>query len=136
MSRKIRTYLDSSVLIQAVAGRGPVSLLAQRVLDDPNRIFLTSAFVEVECLPSARYHRDAAQEAFMATYLATAERVKDEAAILEQAMREGAATGAAGIDACHLAAAVRGGADELVTAEKPTKPMCRSRSVVVASIRW
>ena len=38
------------------------------------------------------------------------------------------------IDALHIGAAAVSGVDELVTMEKPTKPMCKVREVMVTSL--
>jgi predicted nucleic acid-binding protein len=42
--------------------------------------------------------------------------------------------GLSAVDALHLAAAVRQGAGEFITAEKPGKPMFRVRGIAVKSI--
>jgi hypothetical protein len=42
--------------------------------------------------------------------------------------------GLAAVDALHLAAAIRQGAEEFITAEKPGKPMFRVRGITVKSI--
>lgn len=50
------------------------------------------------------------------------------------AYREAAAWGMAAMDALHVAAAMQVGADELVTTERPTKPIHRARGVRVVTI--
>ena len=134
-NRPIRTYLDPSVLIGIMSDRSRRGRLGQAILEDSRRTFLTSEFVTLECLPTAIYHRDLDQRAFFESYMTRALDVGPVDAIVRQALIEGAACGTAGIDACHLAAAVLGSADELITDEKPTKPMCRCQSVKVVSLR-
>lgn len=131
-----RTYLDPNVLIQAWLADGETSDRAAAILNDPDREFLTSEFVALEVIPTTTYHRDLDQRAFYEGYQRMAWSVAGADRIVSRAFPEGASCGAAGIDACHLGAAVLGCADELVTAEKPTKPICRSTSVPVVSIRW
>ncbi|MFM9157622.1 MAG: hypothetical protein ACKOPK_06800, partial [Dolichospermum sp.] len=43
--------------------------------------------------------------------------------------------GLSGIDAIHVAAALLGKADELITAEKREKPICQVKSIKVISLR-
>lgn len=131
-----RTYLDSGVLIQAWLGDGPTAERATAILNDPDREFVYSEFVALELLPTTSYHRDFEQRTFYEAYQARSATVAGLERIVNQAHIEGAACGAAGIDACHLGAAVLGGVDELITTEKPIKPMCRSKTVPVVSIRW
>ena len=133
---KRRTYLDASVLIHAWRGMGPLGERAWDILNDRERTFLSSAFVALEVIPTAVYHRDIAQQAFFRRYQMKSEIIDGADRIIDRAFAEGAACGTAGIDACHLAAAVLGIADELITAEKPTRPLCRAKSMSVVSLHW
>ena len=55
MSSK-RTFLDSGVLIAAARGVDDTALQALRILDDPDREFVSSIFVKLEVLPKAIYN--------------------------------------------------------------------------------
>jgi len=55
--RPIRTFLDSGVLIAAYKGSPSIEAPAINILDDPNRIFLSSPFVRHEVSPKALYNR-------------------------------------------------------------------------------
>ena len=48
-----KTYVDSGVLINAFRGTKEVSIKATQVLDDPQRKFASSPFVQLETLPKA-----------------------------------------------------------------------------------
>lgn len=54
--------------------------------------------------------------------------------ILREAHRQSERYGIVGMDACHLAAAIVGQADEFYTFEKPTKPLFRSKEIKVISL--
>ncbi|MFN7999449.1 MAG: hypothetical protein U0X75_00160 [Acidobacteriota bacterium] len=54
--------------------------------------------------------------------------------ILNEAHRQAEKYGIVGMDACHIAAAIVGAADEFYTFEKPTKPMFRTKDVKVISL--
>jgi hypothetical protein len=55
-----RTFLDAGVLISATTGRDDLFDRAWDILDDPERVFLSSDFVRLEVLPKAHYfhHQD------------------------------------------------------------------------------
>ena len=57
MARPIRTFLDSGVLIAAYKGSPSIEAPASNILDDPNRVFLSSPFVRHEVSPKALYNR-------------------------------------------------------------------------------
>lgn len=56
----IRTFIDANILIAAATGRDALFDRAWAMLDDPERVFLTSAFVRLEVMPKAVYfqHQD------------------------------------------------------------------------------
>ena len=100
----IRSFPDSGVLIDATRGVPPFDQIAFDYLDDSRRIFLTSPLVRLEVLPKAFYHQP------------------DE---------ESRQHGLGALDALHVAAAYLLGADELVTTERPIKPIYRTSLVHV-----
>ena len=56
----IRTFIDANILIAAATGRDALFDRAWAMLDDPERVFLTSEFVRLEVMPKAVYfqHQD------------------------------------------------------------------------------
>ena len=50
MARPIRTFLDSGVLIAAYKGLPSIETPANNILDDPNRVFLSSLALVVAAL--------------------------------------------------------------------------------------
>lgn len=129
------TYIDSGVLIAAYRGPGELAGRAREVLDDPERTFASSDFVRLEVLPKAVYNRSRNEVSF---YEAFFEAVSHWAGpvdrIVETALAEAKAAGLNAMDALHVTAAVAAGASELVTTEKPDKPIHRATSVAVRSV--
>src|SRR5262249_39592331 len=56
--------VDAGVLIAAARGTMDVSAAAMAILDDPDRSFASSAFVRLEVLPKAVYHRRSEEAEF------------------------------------------------------------------------
>ena len=71
------------------------------------------------------------QQEFLETYLAATERIEDWNAIFRVAFRESSRSPVSGIDALHVAAAHLLKADELITTEKPGKPIYKNGLVPV-----
>ncbi|WP_295385546.1 PIN domain-containing protein [uncultured Thiodictyon sp.] len=134
MTRR-RTYLDANVLIAAWNGDDESRAWARAVLDDPERHFLTSDFVRLEVLPKPGYCRRPVEVAFMQAILSIAEDVPVTGAVAQHALVLAARHDIAPLDALHLAAAAAGAADEVVTFERPEKPMCRQTEISVISLR-
>jgi hypothetical protein len=55
------SYIDSGVLINAFRGDSQVSLQALLILDEPDRQFASSPFVQLETLPKSIYQRQIAE---------------------------------------------------------------------------
>lgn len=130
-----KTYLDVGVLIAAWRADRQVHEKALGILNDPSREFVSSRFAEIELLPHAIHNGNTNEVAFYRSFftkLGTSSISTD--AILDTAMVEGSLCGASGIDACHLAAAILAEAVELVTTEKPSKPMFGSTKIAVVSL--
>lgn len=69
----IRTFVHASVLIAAATGRhSNVQPLAVAILDDANRISLSSPFLQLEVLPKAIHGRRDPEAAFYRTLFADA----------------------------------------------------------------
>ncbi len=125
-----RTYLDSSVLIQAVQGVDGDKTAA--LLEDPEREFVAATFLKLELLPQPTFHRRKAELEFLGEFFA---RVVDwcEASedLVGAALAEAGAVPLSAVDAIHVAAAKRLKADEFITAERPGKPLHKARGLKV-----
>ena len=132
----IRTFVDTGVLIAALRGTGEMQVRAASVLTDSARTFASSPFVRLELLPKPLYFQRAEEAAFYREFfrhVSVWARVNDD--LLIAAYREAITTGAAAVDALHVAAAKQVEADEFVTAESPTKPIFRTTNLSVVSIQ-
>lgn len=132
--RKIRTFVDSGVLIAAARGDNEQSERAFSILDDPAREFVSSEFVKLECLPKSVYNRRFHEAEFYNEFFSNATIVPLTAELVQLAFFEAKEYGLSAIDALNVAAAIKGQADELVTTEKPSKPIHRTASVKVRTI--
>jgi hypothetical protein len=128
---RIRTFLDAGVLIAAHRGRPHVREPALAILEDPARLFLTSPFVALEILPKAIFEKQQIELAFYQRYLVSARWHRRLKSIHDLAQEEASRCGLAAMDALHVAAAHLARADELVTTEKPNKPIFRTKLVNV-----
>lgn len=129
------TYIDSGVLIFAARGTTEAAALALPFLADPQREYVTSDYVRLEVLPKATFHQRKAEIAFYDLFFATTTRsIPTSEALLKYALDEACKTGIQGLDAVHIACAVFAGADELITSEKTSRPIHRTKRVKVVSI--
>jgi predicted nucleic acid-binding protein len=127
-----RTYLDSGVLIAAIRGVEPIAQKALEILDDPEREFVSSMFVKLEVLPKAMYHKQTIEQEFYTTFFDDVTLwAKNYRRIVQNAYQEACETGINALDALHVAAAASVHADELITTERPMKPIYRAKSVKV-----
>ena len=129
------TFVDAGVLIAAARGNNKLALKAMAVLDDPDRQFVSSKFVQLEILPKAIYHKNTAEANFyeiffdsVHTWVAVSEK------LLEEAHRLACESGLSAIDALHVAAAISVNADELITTEKSDKPIHKILQLKTTSI--
>jgi len=130
-----RTYLDANVLIAAFRGEEQIAERALKVLDDPDRALMVSDYLRLEVFPKPTFHKRHEEIEFMrAVFAHAAEIVPTSDELTERAVELASRYDMTPIDALHVGAAVVAGADELVTMEKPTKPMCRVSEVKVVSI--
>lgn len=53
----VRTFLDTGVLIAGTRSIGRDRERALQLLEEPNRVFLTSPFVQLEVVPKAIYFK-------------------------------------------------------------------------------
>jgi hypothetical protein len=131
---KTVTFLDANVLIAAATGQGDVARQAFAILDDPGRVFVTSPLVRLEVLPKAIYHRRRQAVDFYNAFFESARSVDDMNLVLDRAFDQAVKHDIAPRDAMHIAAALAAFADEVVTAERPSKPMFRTTANTVRSL--
>jgi len=129
-----RTFLDAGILIAAVRGQEKEAARALAILEDSERSFLTSDFLRMEVLPKAIYYQRSAEVALYERYFARAQSIPISAALVAQAYLEACACGLAALDALHLTFAKAGGAEEFITTENPTQPLCRATGIVITPL--
>lgn len=130
-----RTFIDAGVLVAAARGVGDISEKALAILQDSEREFASSIFIKLEVLPKAVYNRQTDEAEFYETFFnAVTYWANDVERIIEEAYKIAGNYGLASMDSLHVAAALLVGAEELITTEKPTKPMYRVTGIQVISI--
>ena len=123
------------MLIFAAKGTTDAAALALPFLQDPSREFVTSEYVRLEVLPKPIcFGNQAETEFYNAFFRMNSRTIPTSVALLELAMEEACRTGLNALDAIHVACAVFGGVEEIVTPEKVTKPIHRTQLVRVVSI--
>ncbi len=130
----MRTYIDTNVLIAAFRGNNSVSDQAQKVLDDPNRTFVVSDYLELEVLPKPLFLKKEEEVAFMRAIFAVAENVPTSPEVTKNAIELASRYNISPMDALHVGVAQAANVDEFITLEKWTKPMCQVTEVNVTSI--
>ena len=130
----IRTFLDSGVLIAAFRNRNTVSTSALTLLDDPERVFVTTDYVRLEVLPKPLYFRRETEAELYEAFFAAAEFVEVSQALVSAAFEEARQAGLAAMDALHVAAAKRASVDEFITVERPTRPVFRVAGLTVRTL--
>jgi predicted nucleic acid-binding protein len=128
------TYLDSGVLLAAwrSAELRPAAL---RVLEDPGRQFATSQLARLELLPKAVFEKRLVESAFYEAHFEEAVATQPlDKELGNDAQKLAEKYGLAAVDALHLSAALRSGAKEFYTSEKPGKPMFRVKELRVISL--
>ena len=108
--------------------------MALQILEDPDRVFLTSPFVRLEMLPKAIFNRQANETRFYEQFFARAEFVTDLTAIFNLAEEEMARSGVGSMDSLRIAAAHLLKADAFITTERQTKSIHRSSLVKVVCL--
>jgi predicted nucleic acid-binding protein len=132
----VLTYVDANVLIAAFRAQSDLSALAVRVLRDPGRAILVSDALWLETIPKATYHRQQREVAFYEGVFSLAhQRIGWSQAVTRKACELAPRYGLAAMGAVHVAAAIVGGADELITGEKWDKPMFRVSEIRVLSLQ-
>jgi hypothetical protein len=131
----IITYLDANCLIAVADAEDQRAEKVFELLDDPQRVFVYSSFTVLETLSLAIHYKNRVREQFFRFYINRCAHFSNNLpAIMDEARRQAERYGIVGIDACHIAAAIVGLANEFYTFEKPTKPMFRTKDVKVISL--
>ena len=116
-------------------GTQSVSIRANQILNDENREFASSRFVQLEVLPKAIFNKQQDETEFYETFFnAVIYWATDLEKIIQNAQQIASTYGLAAMDAIHVAAALQIQADQLITTEKLTKPIHRVTEIQVISI--
>lgn len=113
---------------------GSASNKALALLDDPRREFASSVFVQLEVLPKAIFNGRSSEANFYHRYFDAVSHWATSAKACDLALEIAAEAGLNALDALHVAAAVIVHADQIVTTERTTKPMHRTKQVKIISI--
>jgi hypothetical protein len=136
--RPIRTFLDSGVLIAAFKGAPQLREIALQILEDPDRVFLTSPFVRLEMLPKAIFNKQVNETRFYEQFFARAEFVTDLTAIFnlgeKEAARSGGVDGFASHRCCPFAEGGRVHNDREADESQFTAPRLSKSSVCSADL--
>ena len=129
------TFVDAGVLIAAARGSGGIHRRALNVLADPQRSFASSNFLWLEVFPKAIFHRRLDEVDFYEEYFESVSRWPDDPApVVTRAREEASRHGLSAMDAIHVATATLLGAEELVTTEKPGRPMHRTTAIAIRTL--
>ena len=130
-----RTFVDACLLLAAFRGKDDLGRRALAVLDDPDRSLIVSDAVWLEVFPKALFHGNQEEVRFFEAIFELAENVVWDTATLYRAHDLARKHGLAAMDAVHVAHALDAHVDELVTAEKSSKPMFRVPGLAATTIR-
>jgi predicted nucleic acid-binding protein len=130
-----RVYLDTGVLITAWRGRGSAGLIALEVLDDPGLVLVVSDAVWLEIMPKPLHEKRRDEAEFYQAVFDRAERLPWSLDVLGRAHDLARQHGIAAMDAIHAAFAVAHRVDELITTERPERPLFRIEQLTISSLR-
>jgi predicted nucleic acid-binding protein len=112
-----------------------VSIRANQIINDENRGFASSYFVQLEVLPQAIFNKQQDETEFYETFFnAVIHWATDLEQIIQNAQQIACTYGLAAMDAIHVAAALEIQADQLITTEKTTKPIHRVTEIQIILI--
>ncbi|HEY6392789.1 MAG TPA: PIN domain-containing protein, partial [Bryobacteraceae bacterium] len=129
-----KVFLDSGVLIAAFRGEQGLRDCALAVLSEPNLEFWYSPLVKLEVILQPTHRRRKAELEFYEEYFSHASCWGNLDRMFEIGGREAMKHGISVVDALHVAAAHLARCSLMITTEKPTKPLFRTKLVRVASI--
>jgi len=106
------------------------------IFNDPKREFVSSTFVQMEVIPKAVYNKNQDELDFYETFFKSVKIWADSLEqIIENAHQHTKVFGLASMDALHVSAALSVNSEELITTEKPSKPLHRVTGLKVTSIQ-
>jgi predicted nucleic acid-binding protein len=130
----IRVFLDAGVLIAAFKGEPKIREEAFSILFCPLLDFWYSPLLKLEVTLQAIHHKQVDELRFYDEYFGLANCFGDLNRIFEVGEPDAKRHGIPVMDAMHVAAANLAKCVALVTTEKPTKPLFRTKLVRVVSI--
>ena len=120
---KILTYVDSSVLINAIVGANAArKMRALSVLGDPRRDFAATRYLTLEIIPLPTKFQRLRELNFYERFFDKVTVWIDKVPLIPSAIALACQHGLGAIDALHLVAAITVKA-EFISGEKPTKPL-------------
>jgi len=131
----VKVFLDAGVLIGAFKGERDVREPAFAILDCPLIEFWYSALLRLEVTLQATHHKQVEELRFYNEYFRRAEMYGDLNRTLEIAEPDAKRHGIGVVDALHVAAANLSNCVALITTEKPTKPLFRTKLVKVLTLQ-
>jgi len=133
----ILTVIDSCVLRAAFEGvEGEDNNKALAVLDDTNREFIAVDFVALETIPKPTFTKREEQALLFQAFFDEAPlHAEVSSKITTLAIQLASEYDITPIDALIVSSAIIGGADELITMEKRTKPMFKVEAVKITSLQ-
>ena len=134
MQKPILTYVDTCLLITAFRNKGILGQKANEILQDEQRIFLYSDALWLDLMPKPLFFHKEEEVNFYQRFFACAHYLPMTAAVMARARDIAARYGLAAMDAIHIAHAIEAGADELISAEKPSRPMFDVQEAAVLTI--
>lgn len=126
----ILTYLDTGVLIAAFRGENIIAEKALVILEDNQRLFISSDILKLELLPKPTFHKKELELSFYQAFFDIAyQHLEISPYLIQQAMILASEHGLAACDALHIAIANYAGAQEFITTERPEKPFFKIRNL-------
>jgi predicted nucleic acid-binding protein len=122
----VRTFLDAGVFLTAHDAGNEKSGLALQLFESPDRELVATNLLRLEIVPQAAFHKQRAEiEFYEACFGCISVWVDINKSLIAEAEREASRFGLHAIDALHIAAALKAGAEEFITTERVTKPLFR-----------
>lgn len=130
----VRVFLDSGILIGAFNGEPEVRDGAIVVLSNPSLEFWYNPLLKLEVTLQPTFRRRRVELEFYEDYFRSANCFGDLDRMLEVGSEEAARHGIAVVDALHVASASLSHCAALITTEKSTKPIFRTKLVKVLGV--
>ncbi len=130
----VKVFLDANVLIGAFKGEPDVREAAFAILYCPHLEFWYSPLLNLEVTLQAIHHKQADELKFYDEYFRQANCYGDLNRMYEIGAPDAKKHGISVVDALHVAAASLSRCAALITTEKVTKPLFRTKLVKVISL--